>query len=90
MCILPTIAISPNLCYYIGCSFNNMTRSCPVPLAPENGAVDVTGVQPIVARYSCYDGTLVGSEIRTCLHNGSWSGVEPFCMTGMNALSKFL
>ncbi|CAI8019852.1 SCO-spondin [Geodia barretti] len=64
------------------CSFNNMTRSCPVPSAPENGTVNVTGVQPIVAKYSCHEGTLVGSEMRTCLGNGSWFGVEPSCRTG--------
>ena len=47
-----------------------------MPSAPENGAVDVTGVHPIVARYSCYEGTLVGPVIRICLHNASWSGVN--------------
>ena len=61
-----------------GCSFNSMTRSCPVPFAPENGAVNVTGVQPIVTKYSCHVGTLVGPEMRTCLESG-WSGEEPFC-----------
>ena len=65
------------------CSFNNMIRNCPVPSAPENGAVNVTGVQPIVAKYSCHEGTLVGPEIRTCLESG-WSGEEPSCRTGIN------
>jgi hypothetical protein len=64
-----------------GCSFNSMTRSCPVPFAPENGAVNVTGVQPIVTKYSCHVGTLVGPETRTCLESG-WSGEEPFCGPG--------
>ncbi|CAI8043500.1 Sushi, von Willebrand factor type A, EGF and pentraxin domain-containing protein 1 [Geodia barretti] len=64
-----------------GCSFNNMIRNCPVPSAPENGAANVTGVQPIVAKYSCHEGTLVGPEIRTCLESG-WSGEEPSCRTG--------
>ncbi|CAI8042289.1 hypothetical protein GBAR_LOCUS23500, partial [Geodia barretti] len=63
-----------------GCSFNNMTRNCPLPSAPENGAVNVTGVQPIVARYSCNEGTLLGPEMRTCLESG-WSGEEPSCRT---------
>ena len=66
-----------------GCSFNNMTRNCPVPSAPENGAVNVTGIQPIVANYSCNEGTLVGPEMRICLESG-WSGEEPSCRTGIN------
>jgi hypothetical protein len=66
-----------------GCSFNNMTRNCPVPSAPENGAVNVTGIQPIVANYSCHEGTLVGPEMRICLESG-WSGEEPSCRTGIN------
>ena len=70
--------------YSSDCSFNNATRNCPVPPAPENGAVDVTGVQPIMAEYSCQEGTLVGPESRICLGNSSWSGEEPFCRTGMN------
>ena len=63
-----------------GCSFNS---NCPVPSAPENGAVNVTGVQPIVARYSCHEGPLFGPEMRTCLESG-WSGEEPSCRTGIN------
>ena len=49
----------------------------------------MTGVQPIVASYTCHEGaTLVGSEIRTCQEDGSWSGEEPSCRTGINAKSK--
>ncbi|CAI8036250.1 hypothetical protein GBAR_LOCUS20324 [Geodia barretti] len=33
----------------------------------------------MVAKYSCHEGTLVGPEMRTCLENCSWSGVEPSC-----------
>ena len=66
------------------CNNDSALRSCPVPAAPENGAVEVTGVQPIVASYTCHEGaTLVGSEIRTCQQDGSWSGEEPSCRTGM-------
>ena len=66
------------------CSKNSALRSCPVPAAPGNGAVEVTGVQPIVASYTCHEGTiLVGSEIRTCQEDGSWSGEEPSCRIGM-------
>ena len=49
----------------------------------------MTGIQPIVAEYSCQEGTLVGPESRTCLENGSWSGEEPSCVTGMNEVEIF-
>ena len=43
----------------------------------------MTGVQPIVASYTCHEGaTLVGSEMRICQEDGSWSGEEPSCRTG--------
>ena len=79
--------VLPNIDITSGCSYNNMTRSCPVPSAPENGEVNVTGVQPIVAQYSCHEGTLVGPEMRICLGNASWSGVEPSCTTGKYSYS---
>ena len=50
----------------------------------------MTGVQPIVASYTCHEGaTLVGSEMRICQEDGSWSGEEPFCKTGMMQTVSF-
>jgi len=35
--------------------------------------------------FTCDDGfTLTGSSTRTCQDDGTWSGTEPMCGTGMN------
>ena len=65
------------------CSFNNATRSCSEPPPPVNGRVNISGVQPIVATYSCDIGTLLGTDRRLCQENNSWSGEEPTCVVGM-------
>ena len=48
-----------------------------------NGEVDFTTTYDgSVATYSCNEGyVLCGSENRTCLLNGSWSGSPPECIS---------
>ncbi|XP_070554572.1 sushi domain-containing protein 2-like [Ptychodera flava] len=55
--------------------------SCGFLEAPANGS---TAVEKIIeggtAFYYCNEGfTLVGSDMRTCLRNGSWTGQQPLC-----------
>ena len=54
---------------------------CGDPGTPNNGARVLTGTRSMsTVRYSCEDGySLVGSSIRECLNNESWSGVIPEC-----------
>ena len=54
---------------------------CDLPVAPENGLLQVTETTTGSAvRYSCKPGhTLVGSDIRLCLRNREWSGASPRC-----------
>ena len=48
---------------------------------PENGLVEFTSRLPgSTATYTCDAGfNLIGSQTRTCLNNGFWSGVVSIC-----------
>lgn len=48
---------------------------------PANGRVSLSGTSfGAEATYTCITGfALVGTEIRTCLADGSWTGVAPIC-----------
>jgi len=48
---------------------------------PDKGDVELSGLTiGSHATYSCESGyELVGTEFRTCLNNGLWSGEEPTC-----------
>ena len=56
-------------------------QRCPSLDPPQNGQVVVSGLTSgSTATYSCLGGfSLVGNEVRTCLENGIWSSVPPFC-----------
>ena len=71
---------------------NCILSSCfspPLSLAVDCGPLDNPSNGNVVlddttlrseAAYTCHVGHfLVGSDARTCLSNGSWSGSEPFC-----------
>ena len=49
--------------------------------SPANGLVVVPSRLPgSTATYSCNTGfNLIGSQTRSCLNNGFWSGVVPIC-----------
>ena len=57
------------------------TAECSQPQPIANGTVVVHGTQEgSTVSYECEIGfSLVGSTIRTCLHNATWSGEEPLC-----------
>ena len=54
---------------------------CHEPSSPHKGFVTVGSYKfGAVAWFSCLDGhQLVGFPRRTCMSNGIWSGVQPFC-----------
>ena len=77
--------------YTLDCTYNSGTLSCTAPPAPENGAVAVSGVQPLVAQYSCEQGrTLVGYESRTCRDAAFWSYSGPTCRNGIRVYTHFV
>ncbi|NXJ99371.1 FBLN7 protein, partial [Corythaixoides concolor] len=59
----------------------NRNESCPQPAVPRNGRM--LGRSTRVGydvHFVCDAGfRLVGSETRTCRHNRTWSGTQPFC-----------
>ena len=56
---------------------------CPELMSPENGRVDLSGMNfSSVATYSCDSGyNLIGSELRMCTADGTWSGEDPICQS---------
>ena len=54
---------------------------CGDPGTPTNGTRNITGTTLFsIVQYSCDDGyILIGSSVRECLSNESWSGVAPEC-----------
>ena len=57
---------------------------CEELFDPDNGTVMVTSLtKGSVANYTCNGNDtyqLTGSESRTCMDNGMWSGEEPTCL----------
>ncbi|XP_077165705.1 fibulin-7-like [Paroedura picta] len=68
----------------------NHNESCTLLPAPLNGRR--LGKKTLVghdAHFLCDPGfLLVGSETRTCLENGTWSGQQPFCKSIHNCTSS--
>ena len=67
----------------------NFTVICPPLDPPENGAIDCSlGDDGLVnpgdfCLFSCDDGFMLDhSERRTCLDDGTWSGLETTCREG--------
>ena len=59
--------------------------TCPPLVDPENGKVLNNSSLPrpyqMVSKISCNEGyRLEGSDSRTCLSNGTWSGAETYCV----------
>ena len=54
---------------------------CPELMNPDNGQVNLLGMDfGSVASYSCDSGyNLIGSVIRMCTFEGTWSGEDPIC-----------
>ena len=62
-------------------------NSCVPLLHPTNGIVKMSGTAPgDTGVYLCRTGNvLTDVQTVTCLNNGTWSNVPPFCQTdGMN------
>lgn len=55
--------------------------TCPRPNRVEHGWVQKTRYEyNTTVSYFCDDGyDLIGPHLRLCLHNGSWSGADPWC-----------
>ena len=60
------------------------TESCPLLEAPANGMVAAPQTEVgATATYACEPGfTLSGASARTCLDDGTWSGIPPACTAG--------
>ncbi|XP_059177917.1 protein lev-9-like isoform X2 [Physella acuta] len=74
-CVPGGVWVGPNLT----CS----TSGCPDPPNIPNGYVRVSAQSGLDSRvtYTCKTGYVpVGSEVRTCLKDGTWDGVEPQCV----------
>lgn len=54
---------------------------CGHPSTPRNGTVHgERTTYPNILRFRCDEGfTLLGSTMRKCRTNGTWSGVHPIC-----------
>ena len=64
---------------------------CPYLYTPDNGYVE-TGDRTVgtTVKYKCHKGYLIEGEAeRTCLPNGSWSGIRAVC-NGKIALVHFI
>ncbi len=64
-------------------SFFSVGVKCGLPKLPINGFVRSSGVLlGDEAIYSCLrDHGLMGTSLRTCQEDGSWSGTTPFCQS---------
>ena len=65
---------------------NPYTVSCPLLVGPKSGTINCSLGDDVVMSYedtcsfTCNTGyELTGSDTRTCLSDGSWSGVETIC-----------
>ncbi|XP_078348081.1 sushi, von Willebrand factor type A, EGF and pentraxin domain-containing protein 1-like isoform X8 [Oculina patagonica] len=63
--------------------FKCIARTCGHPGIPVHGSIDsYVFTYNSTVEYSCEKGyTLVGSKLRTCQANQTWSGTEPQCTT---------
>ena len=55
---------------------------CEQPPTLDNGTITISTdtTYKAIALYECHKGfRLQGPELRSCLANGSWSDVDPFC-----------
>ena len=57
--------------------------TCPHLISPKEGVINVIGFEVgDTATYSCFTGfTLVGPPVRKCTRSGSWSNLEPNCVS---------
>ena len=75
-------AIKPEISSSQGQPVLSAAVECPVLTDPLNGSVFFTTTTfNSVATYECDDGFILsGSEQRTCLETGQWSGEDPTCV----------
>jgi len=68
---------------------------CPRIFAPVDGMITCQlGVNEVAnpgetCTFTCDGATLTGNSTRTCQNDGTWSGTEPMCGTGMHC-SKYI
>ncbi|GAB6022544.1 hypothetical protein CHUAL_006650 [Chamberlinius hualienensis] len=83
------------ICFFIEISLKRAYAQKPVcghPGAPANGNFSPNGATftaDTVVKYKCENGFITaGNEQRTCLRNGTWSGVIPVCTDKNIAVGK--
>ena len=78
VCVCGVLALTYSGYYIAHIDVNN----CETLEDIDNGSVSMTGVTPgSTATYNCnQDYQLKGPATRTCLSDGTWSGMEPTCI----------
>jgi len=59
----------------------NLAIDCGALAVPRNGSLEgAKTVYPNILKFTCDQGfDIIGSFVRECLWNGSWSGMHPKC-----------